>query len=146
MTDPDKEVSREDFDQLKQMMVNLQESVAHLQLRPLAKKGNDLKPWRDEDRTLKFYVGEFTRTNDVEAYLDWEEALERYFEYKETNDVDDFIIEFENLTLRCDMEERTEQKIAKLIAGFHPDIREKIELQPNLSFEEACNSAIIFDK
>ena len=60
--------------------------------------------------------------------------------------VEDFIIEFENLTLRCDIEERIEQKIARFIAGVHLDIREKIELQPNLSFEEVCNSAVIFDK
>ena len=44
------------------------------------------------------------------------------------------------------MEERREQKIARFIAGVHPDIKEKIELQPNLTFEEVCNSAVIFDK
>ena len=44
------------------------------------------------------------------------------------------------------MEERREQKIAGFIAGVHPDIREKIELQPNLTFEEVCNSVVIFDK
>ena len=60
--------------------------------------------------------------------------------------VDEYITEFENLTLRFEMEERREQKIARFIAGVHPDIREKIELQPNLTFEEVCNSAVIFDK
>ena len=60
--------------------------------------------------------------------------------------VEDFSTEFENLTVCCDMEERIEQEITRFIAGLHLDIREKIELQPNLSFEEDGNSVVSFDK
>ena len=67
----------------------MQESIARLELERFTKKNDDPKPARDEDRTLKFDVGEFTGTNgtnDVDAYIDWEDALERYFEYKETSE------------------------------------------------------------
>ena len=175
MTDPDWG-SR--MDELQKMMVVMQENLTRLQVEGFNKKNEDPKPSRDEDRTLKFDVGEFTGTNDVEAYIEWEEALERYFEYKETSEarkvkiaiaklskyasiwyngikkareregkkkiesweklrkllrhrfvptghqqklfiklaslkqgnssVDEYITEFENLTLRCEMEERRE--------------------------------------
>ena len=72
--------------QIEQHMTTLSEAVTRLQLEPVAKRTDDPNPSRDEDRTLKFDVGEFTGTNDVDAYMDWEEALERYFEYKETSD------------------------------------------------------------
>ena len=56
-----------------------------MQLGKYGKRNDDPKPARDEDRTLKFDVGEFTGTNDVDAYTEWEDVLERYFEYKETS-------------------------------------------------------------
>ena len=212
MTDPDLGSTVED---LVKKMFEVQEGLARMQVEKYDKRSNDPKPARDEDQNLKFDVGEFTGTNDVDAYIEWEDALERYFEYKETSEarkvkiavaklskyasiwyngikkareregkkiedwgklrkllrrrfvptghkqgffiklaslkqdnspVDEYITEFESLTLRCEMEEGREKKIARFIAGVHPDIRERIELQPNLTFEEVCNSAVIFDK
>ena len=55
--------------QIEQHMTTLSEAVTRLQLEPVAKRTDDPKPSRDEDRTLKFDVGEFTGTNDVDAYM-----------------------------------------------------------------------------
>ena len=83
MTDPD---LKSTVDDLVRKMFEVQEGMARMQIEKYDKRSDDPKPARDEDRTLKFDVGEFTGTNDVDAYIEWEDALERYFEYKETSE------------------------------------------------------------
>lgn len=56
--------------------------------------------------------------------------------------VEDYIKEFERLSLACDCKDVEEQKISKFLVGLVPEICNKVELQPYFSFDEVCELAV----
>ena len=44
------------------------------------------------------------------------------------------------------MNEAEEMRIGKFIGGLREELREKMEILQNLTFEVACSSALIFEK
>ena len=58
----------------------------------------------------------------------------------------DYIQEWEKLAVMCDIPEPEEIKIGRFIGGLREDLREKLEVMPNLTLDLACNSAITYKK
>lgn len=58
----------------------------------------------------------------------------------------DYIQEGERLTVLCEIDEPEELKIGRFLGGLREDLREKVEVIQNLTYEGACNSALIFEK
>ncbi|KAJ9548601.1 hypothetical protein OSB04_021144 [Centaurea solstitialis] len=63
-----------------------------------------------------------------------------------TLSVEAYISEFEKLNMLCDLDEKSEQKMARFIAGLNEKIQEKVEIQPYWSFEELCKVALRIEK
>ena len=60
--------------------------------------------------------------------------------------VSEYIREGERLTVLCEINEPEEMKIGRFLSGLREDMREKIEVMQNLTYEGACNSALILEK
>ncbi|XP_057545741.1 uncharacterized protein LOC130824739 [Amaranthus tricolor] len=60
--------------------------------------------------------------------------------------VAEYIREGERLTVLCEKNEPEERKIARFLRGLREDLREKIEVMQNLTYEGACTSALILEK
>ncbi|XP_057529968.1 uncharacterized protein LOC130808520 [Amaranthus tricolor] len=58
----------------------------------------------------------------------------------------DYIQEWEKLAVMCDIPEPEEIKIGRFIGGLREDLREKLEVMPNLTLDLAYNSAITYEK
>ncbi|XP_057545740.1 uncharacterized protein LOC130824737 [Amaranthus tricolor] len=54
--------------------------------------------------------------------------------------------EGERLTALCEKHEPEERKIGRFLSGLREDLRERIEVMQNLTYEGACNSALTFEK
>ena len=63
-----------------------------------------------------------------------------------TKSVADYIQEGKILTLLCEIDEPEELKIGRFLGCLREDLREKVEVIQNLTYEGACNSALIFEK
>ena len=50
------------------------------------------------------------------------------------------------MTVLCEIDEPEEMKIGRFLSGLREDLREKIEVIQNLTYEGACNSALILEK
>lgn len=59
--------------------------------------------------------------------------------------IEDFIKEFEKLSIVCEIDELEEQKLGRFLGGLNNEIREKVEIYPYLTFEEACKLALKID-
>ncbi|XP_056688899.1 uncharacterized protein [Spinacia oleracea] len=59
--------------------------------------------------------------------------------------MEEYIKEFEKLSIVCDIEEMEEQKLGRFLGGLNEDVREKVEVYPYLTFDEACKVAIKID-
>ena len=46
----------------------------------------------------------------------------------------------------CEIDEPEELRIDSFLGGLREDLREKVEVIQNLTYEGACNSALIFEK
>ncbi|KAK9690448.1 hypothetical protein RND81_09G128300 [Saponaria officinalis] len=55
--------------------------------------------------------------------------------------VESYLRDFEQLTLQCEIQERTEQKIARFLEGLDGRISDKVRLQPLWSFDEVVRLA-----
>lgn len=167
------------------------------------------------DRNLKIDLPEFDGVFNAEMYLDWEKAMDRYFDFKETPDeekfkiaklklskaaaewlvgvqeqrvkeekskiksweklkkklrrkyvsknytqqlyvkwsglqqgkrsVEDYIQEFEKLSIACKVDENDDLKMGRFIAGLNGDLREKVEVHQNIGFDEACKMAVVYE-
>jgi len=53
--------------------------------------------------------------------------------------VEDYIRELEQLQIRVGLNKEPVLKIARFIKGLSPDIVNKLDLQPYLSFDNGCN-------
>lgn len=60
--------------------------------------------------------------------------------------VEEYITEFERLTMMYDLEERTEHKIARFISGLERSIAKKVDIQPYWTFEVVCKVAMKVEK
>ncbi|XP_074305735.1 uncharacterized protein LOC141640955 [Silene latifolia] len=60
--------------------------------------------------------------------------------------VNDYIKEFERLIMVCDLEEREEMQIARLIKGLSPSLAQRVEVQNFLDFNNVCKLALKFEK
>lgn len=65
---------------------------------------------------------------------------------QESMSIDEYIAEFEKLSMLCDLEEKVEHKIARFLTGLNEQVAEKVELQPYWSFEELCRVAARVEK
>lgn len=201
---------------LAQQTAALQEMVTQLTLKVINHESrNNKNDKTDDDRGLKFEVSDYDGQGEPEIYLDWELALERFFEYKGTSNekqfkiavakltkyaalwyvnvkkqrsrggkkkietweklkkvlrqrfvpnnyqqslyvklatlkqgaksIAQYIEEFEKLAIMCDVEEREEQTMARFLGGLNYEIRDKVELQPTLSFHELCKLATMVE-
>ena len=60
--------------------------------------------------------------------------------------VANYIQEGERLTVLCEIDEPEELKIGRFLGGLREDLKEKVEVIQNLTYEGACNIALIFEK
>ncbi|XP_057530723.1 uncharacterized protein LOC130809106 [Amaranthus tricolor] len=60
--------------------------------------------------------------------------------------VSEYIQERERLTVLCEVDELEEMKIGRFLCGLREDLREKIKVMQNLTYEGVCNSALILEK
>ncbi|KAJ0627391.1 putative nucleotidyltransferase, Ribonuclease H [Helianthus annuus] len=67
-----------------------------------------------------------------DSYLDYHNCKQG------TLTVEQFIIEFERLRMRCGVDETDEQLIARFLGGLRQDISDVVQLQPYWTFEEVC--------
>ena len=56
--------------------------------------------------------------------------------------VEDYIKEFERLSMACDCKDEEEQKILKFLVGLNVEIGNRVELQSFFTFDEACELAV----
>ena len=63
-----------------------------------------------------------------------------------SSSVEDYIREFDKLTLLCEVEEREAQRIARFLHGLNSDVSDVVELQGCLTFREAKDKAVIVSK
>ena len=54
--------------------------------------------------------------------------------------------ESERLTVLCEIDEPEDLKIGRFLRGLKEDLREKVKVIQNLTYEGTCNSALIFEK
>ena len=59
--------------------------------------------------------------------------------------VEEYIKEFERFKIVCEIEESEKLKMGRFLAGLDKEILEKVEVYPNLTFDEACKLAIKHD-
>ncbi|XP_057248897.1 uncharacterized protein LOC130590469 [Beta vulgaris subsp. vulgaris] len=59
--------------------------------------------------------------------------------------MEEYIKEFEKLSIVCEIEEMEEQKLGRFLGGLNEDVREKVEVYPYLTFDEACKVALKID-
>ena len=59
--------------------------------------------------------------------------------------VEEYIKEFEILAIVCEIEESEELKMGRFLARLDKKILQKVEVYPNLTFDEACKLAIKLD-
>ena len=50
------------------------------------------------------------------------------------------------MTVLCEIDELEELRIGRFLGGLREDLREKVEVIQNLTYEGACKSALIFEK
>lgn len=60
--------------------------------------------------------------------------------------VSSYIQEWERFSVQCDVQESEEMRVGKFLAGLTEDLREKIELIPNLTVTLTCNHALTLEK
>ena len=170
-----------------------------------------------EDRSFRVEVESFDGVLDPEKFIEWEQSLERYFEFKDVDDerqmykiakvkmikyaetwlkglqrkremagkerintwgrlkeklrtrfvpsnykqtlyvkwstlqqrgikAEEYIKEFEKLFILCEIGENEELKIGRLLSGLDKEILDKVELHPNLSYDEYCKIIIKYDQ
>ena len=58
----------------------------------------------------------------------------------------EYIQEGERLTVLCNIDEPEELRLGRFLGGLREDLREKIEVMQNLTYEGACNSAMMFER
>ncbi|KAJ0550590.1 putative nucleotidyltransferase, Ribonuclease H [Helianthus annuus] len=70
-----------------------------------------------------------------DSYLDYHNCKQG------TLSVEEFIMEFEKLRMRCGIDEEEEQVIARFLGGLRADISDIVQLQPYWSFDDVCRLA-----
>ena len=60
--------------------------------------------------------------------------------------VAEYIQEGERLAVLCNIDEPEALKIGRFLGGLREDLREKVKVIQNLTYEGACNSALILEK
>ncbi|GJZ17974.1 reverse transcriptase domain-containing protein [Tanacetum coccineum] len=65
---------------------------------------------------------------------------------KQTFTVEEFIVEFERVRMRCGAEENEEQTIARFLGSLRTDISEVVYLQQYYSFHDVCRLALKVEK
>lgn len=60
--------------------------------------------------------------------------------------VAEYIQERERLAVLCDINEPEEMKIGRFLGGLRDELRERLEPMQNLTYDGACNSALIYEK
>ena len=116
-----------------------------------------------EDKTIRVDIHEFDGTShDPEVYIEWEKGVERYFELRETHPAHQYKVAKVKLTrlaatwLEGIQRQRARkdkpkihswEKLRKhLRRKYIPTNYKKIEVMKNLTYEGACNSALILEK
>ncbi|KAF8021452.1 hypothetical protein BT93_G1786 [Corymbia citriodora subsp. variegata] len=62
------------------------------------------------------------------------------------NTVEEYIREFEQLLMRCDIPEAQKQTIARFLGGLNQEVQDLVEFQPYWTFEDICKLAIKVEK
>lgn len=110
----------------------------------------NLKGKRRRERKPKLESWESLKKRMKKRFLPSDYVQDMYLKlqaFKQNSlSVDEYINEFEWLNIMCDLEERTEHKIARFITGLERRIAKKVDLRPHWTFEEVCNMALKVEK
>nr|GEY48207.1 reverse transcriptase domain-containing protein [Tanacetum cinerariifolium] len=68
------------------------------------------------------------------------------FSQRASSSVEDFIVEFDRLRMRCDVDEEEEQIIARFLGPLQPHIAGVVHLQQYLTYEDVCRLALKVEK
>lgn len=60
--------------------------------------------------------------------------------------IEQYMNEFDKLSIACDIKDEEEQRIARFVSGLNYNIRKKVELQTLYSVEDACAIAVKVEK
>ncbi|KAJ9540932.1 hypothetical protein OSB04_027438 [Centaurea solstitialis] len=105
----------------------------HVRKKRLQDGKQKVKTW---DKMKKLLTAKFLPANHrQDSYLD-------YHNLKQHNlSVEDFIMEFEKLRMRCGVDEDEEQVIARFLGALRSDISDVVQLQPYWTFDDVCRLA-----
>ncbi|XP_042432727.1 uncharacterized protein LOC122019314 [Zingiber officinale] len=91
---------------------------------------------RNKSFDFKVDIPDFEGRNNPNEFIDWLNSVERVFEFKDVQEdskkdlsVEDYVAEFENLMMRCDVLEPEEQIIARFLGGLRYEIGNVLALK-----------------
>ena len=71
----------------------------------------------------------------------------KFHNFKQGNlSVEDYMTEFENLMMRCEVVEPEEQTIARFLGGLKEEISDVVNLQPFWTYQDVCKLALKVEK
>ncbi|PKI63083.1 hypothetical protein CRG98_016534, partial [Punica granatum] len=107
----------------------------------LLKEEEQLVPRRQQKgvgKNLKLKIPQFKGTSSPEEYLEWVQRVDKGGIF-----VEDYVMEFEMLSMRYKLTEPREQTIARFISGLNKEIADIVELQPYLFLEDLIKLAVV---
>ncbi|KAG6531552.1 hypothetical protein ZIOFF_005366 [Zingiber officinale] len=97
----------------------------------------DFNPFHDDDSRDRASRGPQFRRDNVRN---------KSFDFKKDLSVEDYVAEFENLMMRCDVLEPEEQIIARFLGGLRYEIGNVVQLQPYWTYNDVCQLALKVEK
>ncbi|XP_074305713.1 uncharacterized protein LOC141640935 [Silene latifolia] len=134
-----------DYDEHKQF------KVATLKLTKYASLWyENLKKQRKKDRKPKIETWEKLRKHIMKRFLPRDYEQDNYLKLtslmQESLSVADYVIEFEKLSIVCDLEEKEELRTADFIRGLNSSLAQRVEIQNYDGFNDVCRLALKFEK
>ncbi|XP_057550670.1 uncharacterized protein LOC130828725 [Amaranthus tricolor] len=94
-----------------------------------------------EDRSFKLDLPEFDGSSDPEVFYDWDQYVKLTRLNQGERNIDEYVREFEKLSLVCDIQEKEPLKIARFTKGLSKPISNKVDLLPYSTYDEVVKAA-----
>ncbi|XP_076959895.1 uncharacterized protein LOC143636105 [Bidens hawaiensis] len=105
----------------------------HVRKKRLQEGKRKVETW---DKMKKLLKVKFLPANHrQDSYLDYHNCKQNSLS------VEDFIMEFEKLRMRCGIDEEEEQVIARFLGALRSDISDIVQLQPYWTFDDVCRGS-----
>ncbi|PKI73975.1 hypothetical protein CRG98_005592 [Punica granatum] len=90
---------------------------------------------RGVNNNLKLKIPQFKDTSSLEEYPKWVQRIDKSIRHGGMS-VENYVMEFKMLSMRCELNETREQNIAIFIGGLNKEITYVMELQPFTFLED----------